>query len=94
MIICIDLDGTFTRDPALWTAFIRLARGSGHMVIAATMRRKKGEECPLLYMLKEEVDKIYFTCRNAKAEYLEHKGVRPDIWIDDSPHWILNDADG
>lgn len=93
MIICIDLDGTFTRDIQLWSAFIRLARGSGHTVITATMRHPR-EKCPLYYTLKMEVQEFYFTCRNAKAEYLERKGVYPDIWIDDSPHWILNDADG
>lgn len=93
MIICIDLDGTYTRDPILWSAFIRLAKGSGYTVIAATMRRPK-EECPGLMLLKREVEAVYFTCRNAKAEYLERKGIYPDIWIDDSPYWILNDADG
>ncbi len=38
MIICIDYDDTYTRDPSLWDSFISNVKHRNHTVICVTMR--------------------------------------------------------
>ena len=80
MRIALDYDKTYTVDPGLWDEFILLAQDRGHDVFIATMRYPheaiEGVEIPVIY-----------TCRKAKRSV-----VTADVWIDDSPHWIFQDA--
>jgi hypothetical protein len=92
MLLCLDFDGTYTEDPALWDTFISSAKKAGHSVICATMRYEHIEGDEVKAALGEKVSAIYFTARQAKQPYLARKGVLPDVWIDDSPNWLLNDA--
>jgi hypothetical protein len=80
MVIALDYDGTYTADPPLWDAFIQSAQARGHTVKIVTMRFASEE------IVNPPVEVIY-TSRNAKSAYL-----KPDIWIDDSPHWIHQDS--
>ena len=80
MLIALDYDGTYTADPSLWDEFIRSAQARGHTVKIVTMRH------PSEAIVNPPVEVIY-TSRNAKSAYL-----KPDIWIDDSPHWIYQDS--
>jgi len=43
MLIVIDFDGTYTNDPALWDAFIKMAKENYHEVFCATMRYEDTE---------------------------------------------------
>lgn len=77
--IALDYDGTYTADPSLWEAFIRMAERRGHIVKIVTMRRPtepvRNPPCEVIY-----------TARKAKMlSYLA------DIWIDDQPLLISND---
>ncbi len=79
MKIAIDYDGTYTQDPALWNAFIGQAELAGHSVTCVTMRYPT-----------EPIDMpcdVFYTSRKAKA-----MAFKADVWIDDSPHWLLYDA--
>lgn len=90
MIIAIDFDDTYTQDPELWLGFIEQAQARGHRVICATMRtRAEGENID--QRLKDAVEIVY-TYRMAKQRILQNKGIFPNVWIDDSPMWILHDA--
>lgn len=82
MKIALDYDGTFTSDTRLWRAFIDLAKAYGHEVVCVTMRREHFE--PVDASIGIPV--IYTNRKAKKAAY------QADIWIDDSPHWILQDA--
>ena len=88
--ICIDYDKTFTAEPNLFTALIKMAQELGHEVICCTMRHEsEAMEMP------ETIGKlcnIYFTSRKAKAPFLKELGITPAIWIDDTPGWIFTDA--
>jgi hypothetical protein len=85
MHISLDYDGTYTEDPVLWDSFIKLAVVRGHKVTCVTMRHGRDEKieigCPIIY-----------TDRLAKLEAVAIRGIKIDVWIDDSPHWIFSDA--
>lgn len=89
MLICLDYDGTYTEDPALWDQFIENAITAGHVVICATMRYQ-AEGADVERDLGLKVAQIIYTDRQAKQPYLRNRGINPDIWIDDSPYWLLN----
>lgn len=92
MLIAIDYDKTYTEDPGLWDRFISDAKESGCDVICVTLRyESEGKE--VQNALGDKVGKIVFTGRKAKGPYLAGFGVKPNIWIDDNPTWIVWDAD-
>ena len=89
LIICIDYDDTFSAIPELLTDFIIAAKKKGHRIIGATMRYEH-EGIPKEF--RKLCDQIFFTKRKAKLPFLMAQKIFPDIWIDDKPMWILNDA--
>jgi hypothetical protein len=93
MNISLDFDGTYTKDPELWDTFIKDARSKGHKVYVVTMRYGHGPEaCEVKSGLSTKVDDIYFTSRTAKKPYMRALDIWIDIWIDDQPEFILEDA--
>jgi len=91
LLFCLDYDETYTEDPILFDGFIQLLKSRGHSVIVATMRYEyEGQE--IIDKLGKEVDKIIFTGRKAKMKFVHEMGWYPSIWIDDSPNWIMSDA--
>jgi hypothetical protein len=90
MLIALDYDDTYTRDPVLWLDFVHKAQARGHTVICATMRYQH-ETLSMCVKLQSAVE-IICTSRQAKQPYLHAQGLFPDIWIDDSPHWLFEDA--
>lgn len=88
MLIALDYDETYTRDPEMWDDFIHNARKRDHEIICVTMRSPL-MGCPILGV------RVYFTSYQNKWDYMWEKWkIKPDIWIDDSPHFILNNANG
>lgn len=87
----LDYDGTYTRDPDLWLEFIRIAQARGHEVLIATMRTFE-ETQDMCERLTELVHQIVPTSRSAKQPFLAAYGIKPHIWIDDQPHFLLLDA--
>lgn len=92
MKICLDFDGTYTADPIFWDRVIELAKQHGHDVICATMRYDQSEGDAVRDALAHQVSAIHFTERRAKQPALADRGVYPDVWIDDSPQWLVQDA--
>ena len=91
MILALDYDETYTRDPIFWNEVIALAARRGHSVICATMRYPfEGRE--VVEALGHVVEDIVFTSRKAKHNSVEDAGYIPSVWIDDSPNFIHNDA--
>ena len=85
MIIALEYDGTYTRDPALWDAFIGLARQRGHEVSCVTMRHpEEAIQMPC---------EVIYTARASKLRHLLLSGrTPPHVWIDDNPSWIYRDG--
>jgi hypothetical protein len=50
------------------------------------------EEKVLYYGLDKKVDKIIYTNRLAKKDEVRRQYKAPDIWIDDMPEWLFEDA--
>lgn len=91
MNISMDFDDTYTRDPAAWDRVIEILRLAGHTVYVITMRhRSEGKDVEAA--LAGKVDGIYYTGRRAKEAFMYAQRIRIDVWIDDSPNWILNNA--
>jgi hypothetical protein len=84
MRIAIDYDGTYTADPAFWDKVIELAYQHGHDVTCVTMRNQILERIPNEFDLPCST---VYTNRKAKAV-----AFKADIWIDDKPHWLVNDS--
>lgn len=91
MNIALDYDATYTRDPEMWNIFIANAHLSGHIVYCVTMRYShEGDD--VRAALEDQVNYIFFTGRKAKKEFMYAKDIAIDVWIDDTPWFILNDA--
>lgn len=89
ILIALDYDDTYTKDPELWLEFIALAKRRGHTVVGATMRCES--EKPVMDPRYTEGIHVEYTCGRAKLKALAARGVRPNIWIDDRPDWIVGD---
>jgi hypothetical protein len=77
----------------MWDSFIKNAQDSGHTVYCVTMRYHH-EMADVYRNLEGKVDKIIYTSRKGKANYVARAGFRIDVWIDDTPSFILMDAAG
>lgn len=90
MKIALDWDDTFTRDPEFWARFIRNARIKGHEVFIVTFRDPE-HDADINYTL-DELDisvRQFYTGGVQKRKYMAKIGVFPDVWIDDSPEFIV-----
>ena len=91
MLVSLDYDGTYTRDPFLWDAVVKAFRSRGHKVFVITMRTPE-QGLQILRDLKDKVDEIHFTCFEAKHDYATRNGINVNVWIDDMPFFIYMDA--
>ena len=85
MRISLDYDGTYTRDPKRWDAFVKLMQDGGHEVVCVTMRY------PTETVEIPNVETIY-TSREGKLFVCARRGISIDVWIDDMPKLITMDA--
>jgi hypothetical protein len=85
MKIALDFDDTYTRDPELWDQFIFTARARSHDIRVVTFRKKN--------MTDPALDNIgipvIYTGFNQKREFTDDMGWNVDVWIDDSPEFIV-----
>lgn len=80
MLIALDYDDTYTRNPVFWNKYIALCKSSGHDVICCTMRYpSESVELPI---------PVHYTSRQQKREYLQRLEIFPHVWIDDTPEFI------
>lgn len=91
MIIALDYDDTFTKDPEAWVEAMRTMKLRGHTIIGVTMRYPS-EASGMDKRYDDICEHIYFTGRVAKQSVMAVQGVHVDVWIDDNPKWILSNA--
>ena len=80
MIIALDHDETYTKDPELFDSFIELCKARKHIVVIVTYRKPE-----------QKIDhsiEVFYTSGKPKAEYMREQCFEPDIWIDDWPELI------
>jgi DNA-binding LacI/PurR family transcriptional regulator len=91
--LSLDFDGTYTRDPETWNNVVALFRAAGHKVYVVTMRYdNENEGTAVRSALEGKVDGIYFTGRKAKAPFMFEQGISIDVWLDDIPFFVDNNA--
>lgn len=86
MIIAIDYDGTYSRDPQTFDTIIALLKSAGHTVICATYRSADN--------IQPVIDSIGKLCpvilagNGWKREAAEKAGYKVDVFVDDMPSSI------
>lgn len=87
MIISMDYDNTWTRDPEGWAAIVLLLRNLGHTVYGVTLRfPHEDEHMDPKYF--NACEKVFFTSNGEKDPYMQGQGILVDVWIDDMPELI------
>lgn len=92
MIIAYDFDETYNKYPSFFDDVLDVALSWGHTVILATYRHPVEDYDPLFERLETLGVKIYCTDGKAKKPWLEERGIKVDIWIDDNPKSIIEDS--
>jgi hypothetical protein len=85
MKIGLDFDKTYTADPILWGAFVRIAKKLGHEVVIVTFRmeeRKGGNHDVTTAAFALGINAIFANGEPKASVY------PADIWIDDFPALI------
>lgn len=90
MLIALDYDDTYTRDPLTWLTVVAFMKEKGHTFVCCTMRTP-GEAHNIHPPLRSLMP-IHCTSRQAKAEFLAKLNIFPDVWIDDNPRWLYMNA--
>jgi hypothetical protein len=85
--IALDFDDTYTRDPAFWDQFIENAKDRGHDIRIVTFRKRTMTD-PALDYLGATIP-VIFTEYTQKRKFTNNMGWMVDIWIDDSPEFIV-----
>ena len=88
MNIALDFDDTYTRDPILWDKFIDDALERGHDIRIVTFRRPEMTD-PAINWIALKIP-VIFTSFQQKRQYTTSIGWLPDIWIDDTPEYIVD----
>ena len=88
----LDFDDTYTADPELWAAFVKLGISRGHTFYCVTARRNTEENTD---DINERFDEhgiqmpIIFSNLGSKMDEVERRGIKIDIWLDDDPPAIV-----
>lgn len=91
MIIGLDYDDTWTRDPDGWFTAMMALKMRGHTIYGITMRYPR-EASGMDSRYDQVCEQILFTGRRAKRSFAEGRGILVDVWIDDNPVWVDNSA--
>jgi hypothetical protein len=87
MNIALDFDDTYTRDPVLWDQFISDSLARGHDIRIVTFRKRTMTDPALDYLATKMP--VIFTEYTQKREFTNRMGWMVDVWIDDSPEFIV-----
>jgi hypothetical protein len=88
MNIALDFDDTYTRDPQLWDDFISNSKSRGHDIRIVTFRKRTMTD-PALDCIGTIIP-VIFTEYTQKRAFTNKMGWFVDVWIDDSPEFIVN----
>lgn len=88
MLIGLDYDDTYTKDPIAWRAMISIFRSRGHDFVMVTGRSDEGEYGAQVKRDVEDLMPIVFAAGAWKRIAADAAGHFVDVWIDDNPEWI------
>jgi hypothetical protein len=88
MLIAIDFDETLTMDAGLWRGFVDLCAAGEHRIVCVTARRDTDDNRETIseWMESHGISlRVFFTGLGSKTDFMEKRGMKVDIWIDDDP---------
>ena len=90
MNIALDFDNTYTKDPILWNIFIQDAIVRGHFVYCVT-KRSFENSMDVYTSIGPRIgeSRCHFTSMQSKKKYMDDRGIKIDVWIDDMPDKIV-----
>lgn len=88
MLIAIDFDDTYTRDPVFFDLMIQELKSRGHAAICVTARMEKDGGDVTASNLANLCERIIFTGGKPKRQFTAEAGYYPSIWVDDMPETI------
>ena len=88
MTFGIDYDGTFSRDPEFWDAFVTMAKLFGHQCVMVTGRSDEAEFGAQVKRAVRDLMPIVFAGNEWKREVALKRGWKIDVWIDDNPEYV------
>ena len=88
MNIALDFDDTYTRDPQLWDHFIAQAKDRQHDIRIVTFRKRSMTDPALDWL--SQILPVIFTEYQQKRAFTNRIGWNVDVWIDDSPEFIIS----
>ncbi len=88
MIIAIDYDGTYDRDPAAWDKAILALQDTATIICVTSRTEEQGQ--PVLSSIGKVVGTAHciFAGRKWKRDAAKEAGFEVDVWIDDMPATI------
>jgi hypothetical protein len=92
MIIALDFDDTYNRDPDMWDGVIKCINNHDNSVLLATYGHPVLDYDPLFDRLSDLGVECFFTDGKAKRPFLRDLGIYVDVWIDDNPFSITQDS--
>lgn len=89
MLIALDYDDTYTRDPLLWNWFVAQALDRGHTVYCVTSRQDTMLD-EIRYTLGQLIpeENIIACGHDPKRTVTQNLDIMIDVWIDDNPEMI------
>lgn len=91
--IALDFDATASTNIPFWQNFVKMATGAGYDVYMVTARSPDHLEEPKMHF-GDIVKEIIATSHKAKLPFCQNRGLRIDIFIDDSPWNVYLNIDG
>lgn len=89
--ISLDYDDTFTSHPFFWKLFIAMAAAIGHRVFIVSCRAVTAENFSDIEAATGlPKPRIVLTEYMSKRRVCEARGLKIDIWIDDTPDSVEN----
>lgn len=88
MRLAIDFDDTYTRSPALWDAFLRIAREDGHIVWCVTVH--KARQMEEVHASIGQIIGIDNCMPPESFPSADHLDTYVDTWIEDAPEMIVD----
>lgn len=89
-VVAVDYDDTISHHDTAWLKILKAFELTGYRVIIVTYR--KHDMCPedLDFLVKAGY-KVYFTGQVSKRQFMLARGIKVDIWVDDTPESIIFD---
>lgn len=90
-VVAVDFDETISDNEDGWLKVLALLEKIGYHVVICTWRFPTTHPEDLQFL----VDKgyaVFYTSLQAKQEYMAAQGINVDIWIDDNPLAVTQDA--